>query len=87
MEGMPAPIPRLEGDFSLNAANSVSADLLLRGGLDRLAPTHDLSAQQLAGLAKSLGHRAPRLEVRNGSYTLRLSSLQAECRWWHGGCK
>jgi hypothetical protein len=36
-------IPRLEGDFSLNAANVLSADLLLRSGLSRLCPTHDLN--------------------------------------------
>lgn len=52
-----ARIPALEGDFSLNAANAVTADLLLRMGLSRLAPTHDLNGVQLAGLARSLGHR------------------------------
>jgi hypothetical protein len=36
-------IPRLEGDFSFNAANVLSADLLLRSGLSRLCPTHDLN--------------------------------------------
>jgi len=51
-------LPELEGDFSLNAANSLSADLLLAKGLRRLAPTHDLNAAQLAALCKSLGrHR------------------------------
>lgn len=46
--GQPLTIPQLEGDFSLNAANAVSADLLLRSGrLSKLAPTHDLSAYQV----------------------------------------
>ena len=34
----------LTGDFSLNAANAVSARELLARGLDRLTPTHDLNA-------------------------------------------
>ena len=57
------PIPALEGDFSLNAANIVSADLLLRAGLDRLAPTHDCNADQLAALARGLGPRGACLEA------------------------
>ena len=40
-------VPALEGDFSLNAANALSADALLRCGLARLAPTHDLNAAQI----------------------------------------
>jgi hypothetical protein len=36
-------IPRLEGDFSLNAANVLAADLLLSSGLAKLCPTHDLN--------------------------------------------
>jgi hypothetical protein len=48
-------IPRLEGDFSLNAANVLAADLLLGSGLSRLCPTHDLNAAQLAGLAEGIG--------------------------------
>ena len=42
---------RLDGDFSLNAANAISADMLLQTGLRRLAPTHDLNASQIAALA------------------------------------
>lgn len=56
-------IPRLEGDFSLNAANALSADLLLRSGLSRLCPTHDLNAAQLERLAHGLGPRAVQLEA------------------------
>jgi U32 family peptidase len=42
---------RLDGDFSLNAANAISAAMLLDAGLGRLAPTHDLNAAQIAALA------------------------------------
>ena len=45
---------RLDGDFSLNAANAISADLLLATGLARVAPTHDLNAAQIAALARSV---------------------------------
>jgi putative protease len=51
----------LIGDFSLNVANAVSADLLLRRGLHRLTPTHDLNAAQVAELAEAIG--AEQLEV------------------------
>ena len=50
-----ARMPALEGDFSLNAANAISAGLFLRAGLARLAPTHDLNAAQICALARSLG--------------------------------
>lgn len=40
-------VPRLEGDFSLNASNVLSADVFLRAGLDLLTPTHDLNAKQV----------------------------------------
>jgi U32 family peptidase len=45
---------RLDGDFSLNAANAISTDLLLQMGLSRLAPTHDLNAAQIAELARGV---------------------------------
>jgi putative protease len=48
----------LYGDFSLNAANTLTAGTLLGLGLSRLAPTHDLNAAQIADLARALGgHR------------------------------
>jgi hypothetical protein len=48
-------IPPLHGDFSLNAANSITAATLLQaGGLSRLAPTHDLDAMQICELAQAL---------------------------------
>jgi U32 family peptidase len=45
---------RLDGDFSLNAANAISTDLLLTMGLSRIAPTHDLNAAQIAALARGI---------------------------------
>jgi putative protease len=45
----------LIGDFSLNAANSVTAEAYLALGLDRLTPTHDLNAAQVAELARTSG--------------------------------
>ncbi len=45
---------RLDGDFSLNAANAISADMLLAAGLGRIAPTHDLNAAQIAALAERI---------------------------------
>ena len=53
----PAPI----GDFSLNAANSLTAETYLGLGLMRITPTHDLNADQIADLAGRTG--AHRLEV------------------------
>lgn len=53
--------PPLIGDFSLNVANVVTADLLLRHGLQRLTPTHDLNAAQVAELAEAIG--AEQVEV------------------------
>ena len=49
------PHSPLTGDFSLNAANSLTADALLRLGFERLTPTHDLNAEQIANLARSAG--------------------------------
>ena len=45
----------LIGDFSLNVSNSVSAELFLDLGLDRLTPAHDLNAAQVATLALGVG--------------------------------
>ncbi|MEX1018077.1 MAG: DUF3656 domain-containing protein [Litorilinea sp.] len=53
--------PPLIGDFSLNAANQLSAATLLQLGLARLTPTHDLNAAQVTELARLVG--PTRLEV------------------------
>jgi len=49
------------GDFSLNAANSVSAREYLDRGVSRITPTHDLNAAQVTDLARTVG--ALNLEV------------------------
>ena len=51
----------LIGDFSLNAANSISASEYFARGISRLTPTHDLNAAQIADLARIVG--ADRFEV------------------------
>lgn len=47
--------PALLGDFSLNAANILSAQSFLDMGLQRLTLTHDLNADQVAALAVNVG--------------------------------
>ena len=49
------PHPELIGDFSLNAANAITAAELLNLGLSSLTTTHDLNAAQIAALARSVG--------------------------------
>jgi U32 family peptidase len=45
----------LIGDFSLNAANSITTEAYLALGLTRITPTHDLNAAQVSALARSAG--------------------------------
>jgi putative protease len=47
--------PPLHGDFSLNAANALVAREFLEMGLERLTPSHDLNAAQVAELARRTG--------------------------------
>ncbi|WP_278911846.1 U32 family peptidase [Deinococcus wulumuqiensis] len=54
-------LPPLTGDFSLNAANVLTARALLDMQLTRLTPTHDLNARQVSELAGLVGPE--RLEV------------------------
>ena len=54
-------LPPLDGDFSLNVANVIAFRKFSEMGLRRVAPTHDLNAQQIIELAQ-LGN-APQLEV------------------------
>ncbi len=49
------PHAALIGDFSLNAANAATAGELLALGLTQITPTHDLNAEQVAGLARRIG--------------------------------
>jgi putative protease len=51
----------LIGDFSLNAANVLTAETFLALGLDRITPTHDLNAAQVAELTRAIG--GDRIEV------------------------
>jgi U32 family peptidase len=53
--------PTLIGDFSLNAANGLTAQTLMALGLERLTPTHDLNAAQVTEMAHQLG--SGRIEV------------------------
>jgi putative protease len=48
-------VPGLSGDFSLNAANALTASALLEMGLERITPTHDLNGAQVAALAAEVG--------------------------------
>ncbi|MDB5311238.1 MAG: yhbU [Gemmataceae bacterium] len=47
-------LPRAElvGDFSLNVANELTADLFIRAGLSRLVPSYDLNWEQLVSLVR-----------------------------------
>lgn len=48
----------LIGDFSLNAANVLSAQLLQSAGIARVTPTHDCNAAQIQTLLQHLGSEA-----------------------------
>ena len=50
--------PPLIGDFSLNAANALTAQTLLDLGLTRITPSHDLNADQISSLAGQIGPEA-----------------------------
>ena len=45
----------MTGDFSLNTANSRTAESYFELGLKRITPTHDLNAAQIADLARRAG--------------------------------
>jgi putative protease len=49
------PHPPLIGDFSLNAANAITAGMYFELGVERLTPAHDLNAEQIAELAAAVG--------------------------------
>eukprot|EP00804_Cyclotella_cryptica_P017395 CCRYP_016631-RD/>CCRYP_016631-RD protein AED:0.05 eAED:0.08 QI:0/1/0.83/1/1/1/6/2324/1131 len=56
-------IPELIGDFSLNAANVITAYELLQSGLNRITASYDLSASAITDLGNLLGKQASQLEV------------------------
>ncbi|WP_238613445.1 U32 family peptidase [Candidatus Oscillochloris fontis] len=47
--------PPLIGDFSLNTANALSAEIFFGLGLERITPTYDLNAAQISALAQAIG--------------------------------
>lgn len=55
--GMIEPLKhrQLVADFSLNTANDLTAEAYLRLGVERITPTHDLNAAQIADLASRIG--------------------------------
>lgn len=57
-------IPDLIGDFSLNAANALTAMELLDAGLERITASYDLNAQSIKTMAQLMGSsRSRHLEV------------------------
>ncbi len=46
------PNARLIGDFSLNVANELTADVFMRTGLERLVPSFDLNWDQFASMVR-----------------------------------
>ncbi len=46
------PRAKLVGDFSLNVANELTADVLIRAGVKRLVPSYDLNWEQLASMVR-----------------------------------
>lgn len=56
---------RLMGDFSLNAANSLTVDYLLGKGLESVCASYDLNQQQLKALART---RTAGLEINLHQY-------------------
>jgi collagenase-like PrtC family protease len=56
-------IPTLYGDFSLNAANAISALELLHSGLERVTASYDLSANGISDMASLMRGQAAQLEV------------------------
>ncbi len=46
------PNAQLVGDFSLNCANELTADLLIGAGMERLVPSYDLNWEQFAAMVR-----------------------------------
>jgi len=62
-ESMEVTIPEMIGDFSLNAANAITAHELLQSGLQRITAAYDLNANAITELSTLLGEKASQLEV------------------------
>ena len=56
-------IPELLGDFSLNAANALTALELLHAGLGRVTASYDLNANSIATMGECMGEYSSKLEV------------------------
>lgn len=74
-ETIQVAIPELIGDFSLNAANAITAFELLRAGLGRITAAYDLSADAITELATLLGAKASQLEVVVHQHSTYFASL------------
>lgn len=73
-EMLEVTIPELIGDFSLNAANAITAYELLQCGLNRITAAYDLSASAITELATLLGEeKAAQLEVVVHQHMVRFS--------------
>jgi len=62
-DGHYVTIPYLLGDFSLNAANALTALELLHSGLERVTASYDLNANSIATMGECMGDFARKLEV------------------------
>src|ERR1017187_4226542 len=69
----------LTGDFSLNAANVLTAREFFALGLKHLTPTYDLNAAQVADLARQIGH------LRGVQVVRRREMLQPQREEFPGG--
>ena len=62
-EEIEVTIPELIGDFSLNAANAITAYEYLQSGLSRITASYDLSGNAITELASLLGNKSTQLDV------------------------
>jgi putative protease len=62
-EAIEVTIPELIGDFSLNAANAITAYEYLQSGLSRITASYDLSGNAITELASLLGNNSTQLDV------------------------
>ena len=56
-------IPTLYGDFSLNAANALTALEILHSGLERITASYDINAKAITQMATLMGDKARHLEI------------------------
>jgi putative protease len=77
------PAAQLVGDFSLNVANELTADLLVGEGLARMVPSYDLNWEQFAALVRAadplwfepvIHQHMPMFHVKHCLYAANLST-------------